>query len=132
MITAIHNATVFVNNQDKALEFYTTKLGFTVVTDLPMGPGARWLEVAPPDARSRILLYKATAENPGAESVEAAQARVGTFQTILLATDSVQKTYEELSAKGVNFPTPAKQEAWGMWAVLADQDGNQFGLTEVP
>ncbi len=130
MITHVYTATVFVRDQDAAVAFYTQKLGFEVVADFPMGPEQRWLEVAPPAAATHILLYKPTQEQPGADSYEAAMALIGKFQTILFRCDDVQKTYEDLSARGVQFPTPAKQEEWGMWAVFQDQDGNSFGLSQ--
>ena len=130
MITHIHTATIFVRDENKAVEFYTQKLGFELITDMPMGPDQRWLELAPPGAPSHILLYKPTPDQPGADTYEGAMANIGKFQPILFRCDSVQKTYEELSAKGVKFPTPAKQESWGMWAVFEDQDGNSFGLSE--
>src|SRR5437764_122527 len=117
MITHIHTATVFVRDQQAALDFYTQKLGFEVITDMPMGPGQRWLEVAPPGASTHVLLYQPTPEQPGADTYEAAMASIGKFQTILFHCDDVQKTYKEFSGRGVAFPTPAKQESWGMWAV---------------
>ena len=49
MITAIHTSTVFVTDQDKALDFYVNKLGFEKRMDQPMGPDNRWIEVAPPE-----------------------------------------------------------------------------------
>jgi lactoylglutathione lyase len=52
MIGPIKTVSVYVEDQDKALEFYTTKLGFKVRRQLPMGPNTSWLEVSPPDAQS--------------------------------------------------------------------------------
>ena len=72
-----------------------------------MGPGQRWIEVAPPGASTHVLLYPVP--EPGADFSEAATASIGKFQTILFHCDDVQKTYEELSARGVTFSTPAKQ-----------------------
>ena len=62
MLTNIGTITVQVTDQDKALAFYTQKLGFEKRSDEPMGPNQRWIEVAPPGAQTRILLYKATPE----------------------------------------------------------------------
>jgi uncharacterized glyoxalase superfamily protein PhnB len=50
---------------------------------------------------------------PGADSYEAAWARTGKNTGILLSTDDINATYKELSARGVNFPTPPEQQAWG-------------------
>lgn len=131
MITAIHTSTIFVRDQDKALDFYLNKLGFEKLRDDPMGPASRWIEVAPPGAQSHVLLYKPTPEMPGAATYEAAMASIGAFSTILFRCDDVRRTYEELSAKGVQFPTPPEQQPWGWWAAFEDQDGNSFGLSGV-
>jgi lactoylglutathione lyase len=129
MINAIHTSTIFVRDQDRALDFYINKLGFEKHRDDPMGPDSRWIEVSPPGAESHILLYKPTPGMPGASTYENAMASVGTFSTILFRCDDVQRTHAELAAKGVKFPTPAEQQPWGWWAVFEDQDGNSFGLS---
>jgi catechol 2,3-dioxygenase-like lactoylglutathione lyase family enzyme len=49
MITKVTHMCVYVLNQDSAYDFYVNKLGFKVHTDAPMGPGARWLTVTPPE-----------------------------------------------------------------------------------
>ena len=49
MITKLSHLTIYVLNQDSALDFYTNKLGFKVVSDVPMGPDSRWLTVSPPE-----------------------------------------------------------------------------------
>ena len=64
-------------------------------------------------AHANLLLYKPTPDMPGADSYEAAQARTGKNTGILLSTDDINATYKELSARGVNFPTPPEQQAWG-------------------
>ncbi len=130
MIKAIHTATVYVRDQDRALDFYLSKLGFEKLRDDPMGPDSRWIEIAPPGADTRILLYKPTPDNPGAETYEMAQNSIGVFSTVLFRCDDVQATYKDLSAKGVSFPQPAEQQPWGWWAVLEDSEGNKFGLTQ--
>ena len=89
MLTKIGTITVQVKDQVKALEFYTQKLGFETRADRPMGPGQRWIEVAPPGAETRILLYKATPEAPGADSYEAALAGIGKSTGIVLETDDI-------------------------------------------
>src|SRR5881275_1722418 len=128
MFTAVRTTTVFVSDQDKALDFYVGKLGFEKRQDQPMGPDSRWLEVAPPGATTTLLLYKPTPEMPGADTYEVAQSRIGKNTGILLATDDINATYNELSARGVAFPTPPEQQPWGWWAELSDPDGNIFGL----
>ena len=99
MITSVHTATVFVTDQDRALDFYVSKLGFTKQTDMPMGPESRWIEVAPPGAKTAVLLYKPTLEMPGAATYELARELTGTFSSILFTADDIQSTYAELSAR---------------------------------
>ena len=128
MLTALHTVTVYVTDQQKALEFYTNKLGFEVRMNMEMGPESRWIEVAPPGQKTTILLYKPTPDMPGGDSYEWSLSRIGKNTGVLLHTDDLQATYKKLSAKGVNFPTPPEQQYWGWWAVMTDQDGNEYGL----
>ncbi len=128
MLTAIGTITVQVTDQDKALEFYTQKLGFELRADQPMGPGLRWIEVAPPGAHTRILLYKATPEMPGAASYEEARASIGKSTPMVLETDDIVATFATLKSKGVRIVEEPKQQPYGWWGVFADQDGNSYGV----
>jgi lactoylglutathione lyase len=128
MLTNIGTITVQVSDQDAALAFYTRKLGFETRSDQPMGPGQRWIEVAPPGAQSRILLYKATPEAPGADSFEAAQASIGKSTRMVLEVDDIVATFAQLKANGVPIVEEPQQQPWGWWGVFADQDGNTYGV----
>src|SRR5712692_4093593 len=124
MITTVHTTTVYVSDQDRALDFYVNKLGFETRSDQPLGPESRWIEVAPPGAQTTLLLYKPTPDAPGAETYELAESRIGKNTGVLLTTDDINATYRELSSRGVQFPTPPEKQEWGWWAVLSDPDGN--------
>lgn len=128
MLTGIGTVTVQVTDQDRALEFYTQKLGFEKRMDVPMGPGQRWIEVAPPGAHTRILLYKATPEMPGATSYEDAKAAIGKMTGIVLEVDDIAATFAQLKANGVPIVDEPKQQPWGWWGAFADQDGNIYGV----
>jgi predicted enzyme related to lactoylglutathione lyase len=119
MIRKMKFTSIPVRDQDRALEFYVSTLGFTLQTDQPMGPGQRWIEVRPPKGEAGIALFTP----PGHED------RIGTFTGISLECDDVQKTYEELIAKGVEFAKPPKTESWGVAAVMKDSEGNQLVLS---
>jgi predicted enzyme related to lactoylglutathione lyase len=119
MIRKIKFMSIPVRDQDRALEFYVNALGFTLVTDQPMGPGQRWIELRPAKGDAGIALFTP----PGQEN------RVGTFTGISMECDDVQKTYDELSAKGVEFAKPPKTEPWGVSAILKDSEGNQIVLS---
>jgi predicted enzyme related to lactoylglutathione lyase len=119
MIRKIKFASIPVRDQDRALQFYTNALGFTVVTDQPMGPGQRWIELRPSKGDAGIALFTV----PGQED------RIGTFTGISMECDDVQKTYDELCAKGVEFAKPPKRESWGVSAIVKDSEGNQIVLS---
>jgi lactoylglutathione lyase len=128
MLTGVGTITVQVRDQDKALEFYTKKLGFEKRADQPMGPGQRWLEVAPHGAKTRILLYKATPAAPGASSYQAARARIGKPTGMVLETDNILETFAGMAARGVTIVDKPVRQPYGWWGVFADQDGNTYGV----
>jgi catechol 2,3-dioxygenase-like lactoylglutathione lyase family enzyme len=119
VIKAIKFVSIPVRDQDRALDFYTSKLGFEILTDQPMGPGQRWIELGIPRADTRIVLFTV----PGQED------RIGTTSNVAFVSDNVEKTWQELSAKGVEFVQPAKKEPWGTSAIFKDVDGNQFVIS---
>jgi predicted enzyme related to lactoylglutathione lyase len=119
MIKSIKFTSIPVRDQDKALEFYTKKLGFTVFTDQPMGPGQRWIELTIPGAKTGLVLF----------TPEGHQDRIGTFTGISFECDDLEQTYEALKAKGVEFIAPPKKESWGTSAMFKDVDGNQFVMS---
>lgn len=122
MITRARSVGIYVRDQQRALAFYTEKLGFEVRQDAPMGPemgDARWIEVAPPGAETVFVLFTP----PGLEG------RIGGFSNIVFECDDVQATYADLTAKGVEFTQEPSRMPWGWWAQLRDPDGNEIGLT---
>jgi lactoylglutathione lyase len=129
MITHAGSVTIFVTDQDRALEFYVGKLGFEKRTDNPMGPGApRWIEVAPKGAQTAFVLYKPTKEMPGASSYGLAISLIGTFAAFVLNVDDMEATHKELSRRGVQFQDEPVKQPYGWWATIKDPDGNILGL----
>jgi lactoylglutathione lyase len=128
VLTKIGTVTIHVSDQDKALEFYTRKLGFELRSDQPMGPGQRWIEVAPPGAQTSIVLYKATPDQPGAPSYDEALARIGKPAPMVLEADDIVATFAALEANGVAILEKPIQQPWGWWGEFADQDGNSYGV----
>lgn len=130
MDLAIGSVPVFVGDQERALEFYRDKLGFEITLDVPMGPGVRWLTVAPYKAATELILFHPAIA--GAERA-AIEQRVGTWTGIVLLTENCRAHYQELSALGVAFSASPKQPFWGGWtAEFSDPDGNTFQLVERP
>ncbi len=108
-----------VSDQDRALAFYTEKLGFEVVTDQAYGPNQRWIQLVPPGAETGIVLFTP----PGQED------RIGGFQNMAFICDDVVGTCQRLAERGVEFVQPAARSDWGgMQAIFKDPDGNIFVL----
>lgn len=122
MVAGVRSVGIYVKDQDRAKAFWTEKLGFELIQDTPMGkdPGApRWLEVAPPDKSVILVLFTPKEQ----------EDRIGTFSNVLFHCDDIQKTYEELTAKGVVFKEAPRREFWGgWWSSFQDPDGNVYGL----
>lgn len=119
MIRSVKFVSIPVHDQDAALEFYTTKLGFAIVTDQPMGPGKRWIELRPAKGETRVVLFTGEGE----------EKRIGTFMNLSFECDNVERTYAELREKGVEFEKPPIKQHWGNYAILKDQDGNKLLLS---
>lgn len=116
MITQIKFASIAVADQNRALDFYTKKLGFKVATDQEFGGGMRWIELKIGSADTKLVLFAPPGTEPGG------------FQNLVFQTDNVQKTYEELKSRGVEFTQEPKTEAWGTSAMFKDSEGNVFVL----
>jgi predicted enzyme related to lactoylglutathione lyase len=139
MISHISHASVFVLDQDSAKEFYTEKLGFELKMDFAMGEGFegsgagfRWLTVSPkhqPDLQLILSSCDMGRDPSAAEELKSLVAR-GVMGVGVFATDDCQKTYEELSAKGVNFLAPPTERPYGIEATLRDDSGNLISLTQ--
>ncbi|WCK54103.1 VOC family protein [Aneurinibacillus sp. Ricciae_BoGa-3] len=112
--------TIPVADQDRALKFYTEKLGCEVLTDQPFGNGMRWIEVAWPQRETAFVLFTP----PGMED------RVGGFSMASIVTDDIEKTYHEFTSRGVEFIEPPKPQPWGIQAIFKDSEGNSFVMTQ--
>jgi len=121
MITCARSIPLYVRDQQKAVDFYVGKLGFEKRRDEPMGPGARWIELAPRGAETVLVPFTP----PGSED------RIGTFSGIVFDSDDIEGTYRDLVAKGVEFTQPPQLQPWGMkMALFQDPDGNGFVLVQ--
>lgn len=134
MITKMSHSTIYVLDQDAALDFYVNKLGFQVHTDAPMGPNFRWVTICTKEAPDfEIILMKVSKEfmkdddsyNQLKSLVEKGKMGAGVFET-----NDCRATYEELKAKGVEFLSPPEERFYGIEAVMKDNSGNWFSVTE--
>lgn len=90
-IKQVGRVMVPVTDQDRAIEFYTGKLGFSLSADVPFGEGDRWVEVAPPDGGAALALVPPQGEY-----------QAGRMTGIALETGDAEGTREELAAAGVD------------------------------
>jgi catechol 2,3-dioxygenase-like lactoylglutathione lyase family enzyme len=133
----IANAQLWVHDQDEALAFYTEKLGMEVRADvtLPELGGFRWLTVAPPGQDDFAIVLMAIPGPPvmDAATVEEVRALMakGFSGTVFLTTDDCQGSYEELSARGVEFSELPEERPYGIDAGFRDPSGNSLRLTQV-
>jgi predicted enzyme related to lactoylglutathione lyase len=119
MITQLKFAGIPIADVDRALDFYTTKLGFEIATDQPMGPGKRWIELRIARSATRVVLF----------TPDGHEDRVGTFFNGSFACDDVEATYRQLSARGVEFIEKPTPQPWGTFAKFRDSEGNTFVLS---
>ena len=115
-IKSIKFVGVPVSDQDRSLAFFTEKLGFAVATDQEFDGTQRWIELRIPGAETRLVLF----------TPKGHESRIGTFTSISFVVDDVERTYQDLSGKGVVFEAPPKKEEWGTFAMLRDPDGNTY------
>ena len=118
MIKRIWFLGIPVEDQDRALRFYTEKLGFRILTDQQFSEKQRWIELSIPGAETGLALF----------TPEGHEDRIGTFINTSWEVDNVEKAYEELVAKGVQFVGPPQKQPWGTSVVLKDSEGNRIVL----
>jgi len=132
MISRLSHATVWVLDQDEALAFYTTKLGFEVRADVRM-EGFRWLTVGSP-RQPDVEIILAYPGPPMLDPESAAQIRAmvakGALGAGVFATDDCNGTFSELSGRGVRFLQEPTERSYGIEATFRDNSGNWFSLTE--
>ena len=119
MIKQIKFVSIPVKDQNRALDFYTEKLGFTIITDQPFDEKQRWIELRVPRAETRIVLFTADGE----------EKRIGGMMNISYACDDIDRTYEELKNRGVEFEGLPEKQHWGSYALFKDSEGNRFVLS---
>jgi lactoylglutathione lyase len=112
--------TLWVTDIDRAIDFYTKKLGWEKTMDAPMAPDMRWVTVAPPGEKTAFTLSKSTADwKPD---------KIGGFSGVIMEVDDVYKTADQLKKIGIEFTEEPKTEPWGGWATFKDSEGNEHGL----
>src|SRR6266536_1313715 len=85
----------------------------------PFDEKQRWIELRVPKAETRVVLFTA----------EGDEKRIGSFMNMSYACDDIDKTYKELSARGVEFEGPPQKQPWGTYAMFKDSEGNRFVIS---
>lgn len=121
MISGVGKIVVPVDDQSKAKQFWLDVMGFRLVADTAYGAG-RWLEVSPGDGEVILVL------SPRGDEPRRTVAAELPHSPIFFNCADIQKTYTELSARGVVFPSPPRQMGFGWWAMFEDCDGQRHAL----
>jgi catechol 2,3-dioxygenase-like lactoylglutathione lyase family enzyme len=133
MIQRLSHTSIYVFDQDAARDFYVNKFGFEVRMDQSMDNGFRWLTVSPkgqPDVQ--LILMKVDGPNIKPEIAATLKDLMakGRLSGGVLQVDDCRATYDELTAKGVEFVSPPADRFYGVEAVVKDNSGNWFSMTQ--
>lgn len=122
-ITRVGRVMVPVTDQDAAIGFYTDRLGFDVVADVPFGDGERWVEVAPPDGGAALALVPASDRYPA-----------GRMTGVALGSRDPRADHAELAGRGVDVDAELMGGDGGVPLLffLRDADGNQLMVVADP
>jgi predicted enzyme related to lactoylglutathione lyase len=121
--------TVYVDDQEKALKFYTDKLGFQKKADFSQG-SYRWLTVASPENPDGVELVLESSANPAGKAYQQALVGQGQPAANFLVTD-VKAEHDRLAANDVRFTKPVTSTTGSIIAVLDDTCGNLIQLTQL-
>ncbi|MFZ0213796.1 MAG: VOC family protein [Candidatus Acidiferrales bacterium] len=120
---------LYVDDQEKALRFYTNVLGFTKKTDFSNGP-YRWLTIASSEEPNGIELQLALNDNPAAKAYQQAMFQQGQ-PAVMFFTDDVKGDYERIKGRGAEFTMPPTDVTGSTIATLKDTCGNLIQLSQL-
>ena len=123
MINKVGQIMLYVNNQDEAVTFWTEKVGFVVKAEEDNGQGMRWIEVAPKDAETSIILH-----NKEFVAKMSAGVNLGT-PSLMFLTDRFDELYTDLSNKEIKVGEIVNMPA-GRVFNFADDEDNYFAVME--
>jgi uncharacterized glyoxalase superfamily protein PhnB len=113
---ALSHVMILVGDQEEALAFYTETIGFEVRTDMPFGPGLRWLTVGPVAQPGIEIVLEVPQMNPDPEAQKRYQARLDnrTQSTLVFDTDDVNATFARLEAAGAEVAQELIDQVYGV------------------
>jgi predicted enzyme related to lactoylglutathione lyase len=122
MISGISKVVIPVDDQERAKQFWTSRMGFELRRDESYGD-ERWIEVSPPDGGPLLALSARAVDDPRREVPELLP-----HSPVFFNCADIEATYRELSERGVEFPVPPQQQHFGWWSLFADPDGTRYAL----
>jgi predicted enzyme related to lactoylglutathione lyase len=120
---------IYVDEQENALRFYTDVLGFVKKADVTQGP-FRWLTVASAEEPDGVELQLAPNDNPAAKSYQQAMFEQGQ-PAAMFYVDDVQREYDRITAAGAEFTMPPTKVTGSTIAILKDTCGNLIQITRL-
>jgi catechol 2,3-dioxygenase-like lactoylglutathione lyase family enzyme len=122
VIDKVGRVAVPVSDQDRAIEFYTEKLGFSVDADIAVDDNYRWVEVSPPGGGTSLAIVPPP---------QYASDRIGVDTNVILTTDDIDEAQAELSARGVDVDHVSRMgDPVPPMLFFRDQDGNTLLIVE--
>ncbi len=114
MIDKLHSTSIIVTDQERAVDFYVNKLGFTMFTNIPMGEGPNnsWIEVGPAGSTTHIFLEPSSEPRPAL--------------TLVFTCADAHATCAEMREQGVEISQEVTVNPWGTRFQFKDPDGNEF------
>jgi lactoylglutathione lyase len=120
VIKGVSKVVIEIDDQARALEFWTETLGFDLHRDITCGE-ERWVEVQTPNEALTLVLSPRRDERPSASDPLPTS-------NVFFCCDNLAKTYDELRSRGVAFPQPPVELSFGWWSIFQDHEGNRFAL----
>ena len=122
VIGKVGRVAVPVSDQDRAIEFYTEKLGFTLDADIAVDENYRWVEVSPPAGGTALAIVPPPQSAPD---------RIGVDTNVILTTDDIDEAHAELQARGVDTDDVSRMgDPVPPMLFFRDQDGNTLLIVE--
>jgi catechol 2,3-dioxygenase-like lactoylglutathione lyase family enzyme len=119
-IRSFEIVSVPVSDQEQSKQFYRDVLGFDLLREEPMGPGQKWIQLAPKGCSTTIALVT------WFETM-----RPGGLQGVMLNSSDIERDHADLTQRGLAL-TEIKQEPWGRYSMFKDPDGNGWILRQPP
>jgi lactoylglutathione lyase len=120
VVAGVSKVVIEVDDQARALGFWTEKLGFELHQDALCGE-ERWIEVRAPDEGLILVLSPRRNDRPNPSDLLPTS-------NVLFFCDDLARTHDELRSRGVEFPQPPVELSFGWWSMFQDQEGNRFAL----